>query len=314
MPHPRLKPKALKNNARIGVVAPARHAPREWLDQGKAALEREGFEVFIHPQCYAKEFQLAGSDKERAQAINNLFADKTIDAILCPRGGIGSYRVVPHLDFELIKNNPKIFCGFSDLTTLLQTIHKRTGLITFHGPMLLNFFGDHDDYNLQFLARLFRNEVVQPLAYPTTHVLRHGIGEGALVGGNITLLQHLMGSADDFETDGKILFIEDVDEKLSDIDRALWHLQISGRLKNISGLIVGEFTSLLDDKYGPWGHGVEAMINDIILPHLPAHVPVLSNFPCGHGRIMTTLPIGLPVKLEATENGAFLHYRESPFA
>lgn len=311
MPQKRLKPKALKKGARIGITAPARTPQPEWLEKGRAALESEGFSVVIHPHCYEKDYQLAGSDKRRGEALNALFADPSIDAILCPRGGIGSYRIVPYLDFNVIRANPKIFCGFSDITTLLNVIHNRTGLVTFHGPMLLNFFGAHEAYNLSFLSQFLRGEVTGTIPFPTAHCLRKGMGEGHLVGGNITLLQHLTGTPDVPDTKDAILFIEDDEgEKLCDVDRALWHLKNCGFFENIAGLIVGEFTGFREDPFGPWGRDVETMLRELI----PPHIPIATHFPCGHGRMMTTLPLGIKTRLETTEKGTFLTYLESPFA
>lgn len=313
MPQNLLKPKALQKGARVGVVSPACAPPPELIEAGKAALEGAGFQVFIHPQCSKKDFQLAGSDKERAGAIMDMFQDPAIDAIMCARGGIGSYRTVPHLDFNSIRQNPKIFCGFSDITTLLLTLHQRTGLVTFHGIMLYNLFAEHDDYNLPFLTDLFFGKLPlnKPIPFTPATCLNEGQAEGRLIGGNITLLQHLIGSTDAPDTNGAILFIEDdAGEKISDIDRKLWHFKTSGLFDHIKGLIVGEFNGFREDSAGEWGHSIESMLHKLI----PPHIPVCTHFPCGHGRKMATLPEGVKVHFETSANGTFLSFLESPFA
>lgn len=305
-----LKPKALTRGCRIGVVSPARAAKPEQLAAGKAALEAQGFEVVLHPQNSKKEFQLAGSDRERAGAINDFFADKSIDGIVCARGGIGSYRTLPFLDFESIEKKPKVFCGFSDITTLLQAINARTGLITFHGPMLISMTDVYDPINAKHFADFF----LKPPSsgpYAGAEAIRHGHAEGKMVGGNITLLQHLIGTADDFDTEGKILFIEDDDgEKISDIDRALWHFRKAGKFQGLAGLIVGAFTGFRDDPNGDWGRDIGALIRELV----PQNIPIALNFPCGHGKTIMPLPVGATARLETNEKGVFVHFPQSLFA
>lgn len=317
MAHNILKPKSLRKGSRIAVISPARHAPPDWLTQGKAALDAEGYDVFIHPQNRIADYQLAGTDEQRAAALMECFEDTSIDAIICARGGIGSYRVVPHLDFEIIRENPKIFCGFSDLTTLINVIHNRTGLVTFHGPMLLSFFKNNDPANITHFTNFFNGtEPSKPIKYPTAEVFYEGKGEGRLVGGNVTLLQNLIGTKDEINTDGAIFYIEDDDgEKPCEIDRALWHLKNSGKFDKIKGLIVGEFCGFREDSAGPWKHSVHDLIRELI----PATIPVAVHFPCGHGKSIVPLPLGTlarleVAKLETTDKQVVLTCIENPFA
>ncbi len=200
MPAKLIKPKPLRPKSQIGIISPARHAAPEVIQTGKAMLENLGHSVFVHPQNSEQNFQLAGSDEARAEAIMDLFEDPSIEAILAPRGGIGSYRVIPHLKWDVIAAHPKIICGFSDLTTLLMTIYQRTGLVTFHGPLLMNFFGEHEPYNLEFLIKMLSGKVAkgETVHYGEARSVHDGKGEGRLIGGNITLLQHMIGTKDDF--------------------------------------------------------------------------------------------------------------------
>ncbi len=308
-----IKPRPLHPRSQIGIVSPARHALPDVIQSGKAILENMGYTVFVHPQNAEQDFQLAGSDEARADAIMDMVEDPSIDAILAPRGGIGSYRVIPHLKFDVIAEHPKIFCGFSDLTTLLNTITLRTGLVTFHGPLLMNFLGEHDAYNLNFFIKMASGKVVpgETQEFMRTQSLRDGAAEGRLMGGNITLLQHMIGTKDDVSTDGAILFIEDDSaERLSGLDRKLWHLRNAGKFQRIAGLIVGEFAGFQEDPHGDWGHGINELVMDLV----PSHVPVCVNFPCGHANTMTTLPLGVRVKFETSAKGTLLTLGESPFA
>lgn len=312
MAHSLIKPKSIRKGSRIGVVSPARHAPEEWLSKGKAVLETAGFEVIIHPQNRLLDYQLAGTDPQRARAIMDFFEDSSIDAILCARGGIGSYRVVPHLDFGIIRENPKVFCGFSDLTTLINIMHHRTGLVTFHGPMLLSFFKNSDPANITHFINFFNgHEPSAAIHYPSSEVFTAGTGQGRLVGGNITLLEQLIGTQDDVQTDGAILYIEDDDgEKPCDVDRALWHFKNCGKFDGIKGLIVGEFCGFREDSAGPWKHTVHDLLRELVSPNIPIAV----HFPCGHGKSIVPLPLGTLARLETTDNRVILTCLESPFA
>jgi muramoyltetrapeptide carboxypeptidase len=309
MPH-LLKPRSLKKGSRIGVVSPARHPPQDWLDKGKAALESLGLEVVMHPQNLRQDFQLAGSDRERAEAINSFFADPSIDAIICARGGIGSYRTVNYLDFDVIAKNPKIFCGFSDITTLLAAMHKRTGLVGIHGPMLISFTElGHPDNIRHFADMLMNGKTTLPDGKAS--VLRQGTAEGRLVGGNITLLQHLIGTPDDWDTKGAILFLEDDSgERVCDIDRKFWHFRKAGKFDGIAGLVIGDFEGFRDDPSGEWKYSVKAMIEELV----PDNIPILLDLPVAHGPVIAPLPLGVKARLDTSAKDGFLRLLESPFA
>jgi muramoyltetrapeptide carboxypeptidase len=305
------KPKALPPNGRIGLVSPARWFPPEMLEKGKAELERAGFSVYVHPQTALKHHQLGGPDEERAKALMDLFTDPSIDAILCTRGGTGSHRLLSYLDYNLVAQNPKILCGFSDITMLLAAFHKQAGLIGFHGPMLWNMQGQQPVELMDNFRDMLTGKLVnKKQSFMQAEVLREGNAAGRLVGGNITLLQHLIGTPYDVDTDGAILMIEDTEERWSDVDRSLYHLKRAKKFDKIRGLIVGEFSDMLDERYGPWGDDYKSTL----LKAVPPGVPILINYPCGHGKNIVTLPIGAQVSLEIAGKAAFLTLLESPFA
>jgi muramoyltetrapeptide carboxypeptidase len=255
--------------------------------------------------------QLAGSDKDRAAALMEVFLNKRVDGIFCARGGLGSYRILEHLDWEKIAAHPKVFCGFSDITTLLHAMYKKIGLVTFHGPVVWNFSFAHDPQLVENLVGTLENKLTGvPQKFAQATVVRPGSAEGPLIGGNITLLQHLIGTEYDFDTEGAILFLEDTEEKLSDTDRALHHFAMAGKFSKIKGLIMGSLTRVKEEGDGAWGEKLEEVLQKLV----PGDVPIVSNFPCGHGKMLATFPIGTKARLDAAADGVTFTLVESPFA
>lgn len=286
------KPKALKKGATLGVVAPAQWLDAEALEKGRQNLAALGFEVIIHPQCFLKSHRLAGDDKARAAALHDVFLDPKIDGVICARGGTGSQRTLAHLDMDILRQNPKVLCGYSDITLLLHAVQKQAGFITFHGPMLTTFQQPNPFAAEHFKAVL--SGQTPTLVFPNPAPLNTGEAEGALIGGNLCLLTTLLGTADDFSTDGKILFIEDIDEHPYTLDRMFWHLHRAGKLQNIKGLIVGELLNITENNpQNPWGHSFVDVIREL----LPPETPCVLNAPCGHGLNLAAFPLGGRVKL-----------------
>lgn len=307
-----LIPSALAPGATIGIIAPARWPVPEQLAQGKAWLESQGFKVKSHPHLVAREGRLAGQDAVRAAAINDMFADPEIQAILCVRGGTGSFRLLDLVDYELVKANPKIFCGFSDITTLLLALWQQTGLVTYHGPLLWNFSRtDGDPRTAQDWLTLLGGQVSLTGKNFVTGTVTAGKTEGKLIGGNLSLLRNLLGTKFDWSAEDSILFIEDIDEPLYKIDHMVWQLQQAGKFNGVRGVIVGEFMPHADDinpQPGdiPYGRS----LTDILCEYLPGDIPVCTHFPCGHGRYLTTLPLGVNAALEVAQGHANLRFLE----
>lgn len=302
----------LKIGATIGIVAPSRWPEPAWLEKGKAVLEKLGYKVVIHPQCYKKDGQLAGTDKERAAAVVAMFKDPKVDAILCGRGGTGANRMVDLLDFKTIKKHPKPFIGFSDITLLLQAIHKKCGFVTYHGPMMLSFARDHDKRTLADFSEVFaagkKNKIIK---FTAVEGVALGKAKGELIGGNLSLLQTLLGTEYDWDSHGKILFIEDVEEPLYKIDRMLNHFRLAGKLKGLKAVIVGEMIDISDgissiskNTQSPYGRDLKQMLLEL----LPKNIPLCFNFPCGHGKYITTLPYGAVVTLTVEAKTATLQF------
>ena len=306
-----IKPSALKPNATIGIVSPSSWLNEPDLKTAVSVFENKGYKLFLGESVFLKEFTYAGTPQERADDINNMFANPDIDAIICARGGYGANRVLPLLDYDLIKANPKIFVGFSDITAFLTSITQKTGLVTFHGPMLSSFKKGVLEFNFDLLENvLFGNESValHPPSKLPMRILNSSKAEGPLWGGNMCLLINRLGTPDQLDTDGAILFIEDIDEYLYAFDRMLVHMKKAGMFENIKGLIIGELVDMKDYD-DPFGKSTDEIVMDVCGN---LDIPIISNFPCGHGIYQATLPISIPVQLDAESELPLLTLLESP--
>ncbi|MFQ6608016.1 MAG: LD-carboxypeptidase [Fidelibacterota bacterium] len=292
------KPPRLPSGGTIGIASPARWTSEDKLETAAQVLTDAGYGVKFGSACHLREDQYAGSTKERIRELEELFADPEVDAIICARGGYGSIRVTDGLNYSIIRDNPKIFVGFSDITALHCAIQKECGLTTFHGPMLWNFEESTDIFTLNNLLSILSGDNPTKLEVPKClqlTVLRTGQADGPLFGGNLTLLNKMIGTRWDFDTEGTILFVEDVDEKFYRIDRDLLHLKRAGKLDRVAGLIVGKMMNIEDEEI-PFGKSIDEIVLDVCGD---GDYPIISNFPCGHDRHLATLPLRIPARLEA---------------
>ncbi len=306
-------PQALRSKGTIGIVSPSRWPEREWIDKAEAFFRSRGYNVVVHAQNYLQEGRLAGSDAARAEAIHDMFADRTIDAIVCARGGTGALRLIDLLDYKLIGKNPKPFVGFSDATVLLHAIKQRCGFITYHGPMGWNFAQPANDERTgaDLLSVIGTKKKSLKMHYPEVKCRRAGKAEGVLAGGNMTLLQNLIGTPYDWTAKDAILFIEDVGEPLYKIDNRLKQFRLAGKFRDVRAVLVGEMVDLIDGEPGdspagevPYGRTLERIVEE----HVPPGVPLAFNFPCGHGKFITTLPLGARVQIALSARGAELAF------
>ncbi len=294
-------PPPLKSGGTVGIISPSRWPEEDWLEAGRKALEQRGYKVVIHPQNLMRDGQLAGDDKSRAAALMEMFANPEIDAIMCARGGTGALRILDLLDYDAIRANPKPFAGFSDITVLLQAITSRCGMTAWHAPMFWNLAqsGNAPRTARDLFAALASDGRGYSVSCDEPLCLREGVAEGVLVGGNMSLLQYLIGTPYDWSGDGAVLFLEDADEPLYKIDMTLRHFAMAGKFKNVKAVIVGEMVGISDGISGsdastdnPYGRDLKS----IALDNLPPEIPVCLEFPCGHGSYTTSLPIGARVK------------------
>jgi muramoyltetrapeptide carboxypeptidase len=290
--------KRLKPGDTIGVIAPASIVEEEKIKTATGLLESLGYYVRLGASCKSQWYSFAGEDLVRASDINTFFKDPNVDVILCLRGGYGSIRLMDRIDYKLIKENPKVFIGYSDITLLHLAFNQRSNLITFHGPMLAsNMAGDYDPQTIQSLLTgvchgvqpyVIENEAGQDLKS-----LVDGIAEGQITGGNLITLVSALGTPYAPDLNGKILFIEEVGEPPYRIDRALTQLFQSGKLRQVVGIILGSFTDCTpsDDR--------DMALMEVLQDRLGnLGVPIVYNFRSGHCKPMMTLPLGARARID----------------
>jgi len=306
-----LRPRRLEPGARIGIVSPAYWIEPERLKRAVGVFEGLGYELVLGKTTRLKENKFAGSPAERAADIMAMFRDPSIDAIICARGGYGGNRVLPLLDYDAIRANAKIFVGFSDITGFLSSISARSGLVTFHGPMLTTYGRETVDYNLDTFHRVLSGESdVKISSAPecASRVLRPGTASGPLWGGNLSLVEERLATAGQIDTRGAILFLEEIDERLHAFDRMMFHLKESGSLDEIGGLVLGEMLEMSDTAES-FGKDTDEIVLDVCGG---LDIPIIANFPCGHGACQATLPVSHEVELHAEGDTPFIMVPEPP--
>lgn len=303
-----IKPKRLKSGDTIGLIAPASNV---WQDEdiyfATDILKSFGFKVKHSKNLFKRYGYLAGQDKERADDVNAMFADKIVDGIFCIRGGYGTTRMLPYVDYDLVKKNPKALIGYSDITALLNAITARTGLITFHGPIAKQNFSD---YTLaSFKKILFNPNVPIELATPPLFKAKEGTAEqdnrltvlhsgkatGRLIGGNLSLMVKLVGSPFEPDYTGKILFLEEIEEAPYRVDGMLTHLWLAGRLEKLAGVVFGKCSDC-DATEAP-SLSVEQVLRDRLAS---LNIPVLSGVMIGHIDDLATIPVGALATLDTS--------------
>ncbi len=283
----------------VRVVAPAYRLDSALIDQGVAAVQALGFTVSVDPRCYESYGKLAGDDACRAAALMAAFADPQVDVILTLRGGYGCTRLLPYLDYAGIAAHPKPLIGYSDVTALLLALQPLIGRQAIHGPCLESFArGLHAQDTAALLALLAGdnntyNTLLNRVVADCRRV-RNGTASGPLIGGNLSLLASLIGTAQDYTTAGCWLFLEDWQEPHYRIDRLITQLQASGRLSAIAGLIIGDF-----QRISRIGEDLPLSLEQGLLAQLPDSIPVLADFPLGHAGRQWPLPLGVPLYLDA---------------
>jgi muramoyltetrapeptide carboxypeptidase len=263
--------------------------------KAKAALEAMGFRVVIGETATKRFGYLAGDDQFRATEFMKFIADKNVKAIIALRGGWGCARMLPHIDLTMIPDNPKIICGFSDITTLLLAITKQTGLVTFHGPVGNSTWEGMTTENFLDVVQARKSPIV--LKNPETKVIREGTATGKLYGGNLSIICSLIGTAylPDF-TNG-ILFLEETEEEPYRIDRFLTQLSMTGILDKLSGLVMGTCA-----KCEPEEPEKSFTLDEVLDFHFKNRkYPVIKGFAVGHIKDKFTLPIGIPATLDTAK-------------
>ncbi len=288
----------------IRMVAPANFVTEADIVHGAMTLKKHKFRVDPCPHLFDRDGQFGGTDRARAKSIMDAFTNPNIDVILCARGGYGSPRLLDRIDWSEIAKHPKPFIGYSDITAILNTLVFECGMPAFHGPMVRDLQDGgtvEDEQTLRGLLEALRGTYQDwPNLCNGATVLRRGEVEAPIVGGNITVLASLAGTGWKFSAEGAILLLEDVSEYVYRLDRALVQLRRAGMLEGVAGVIISDLVEVEDGNV-PFGKTDLEMI----LGHFPG-VPVIANVPAGHGPRKATLPMGVPVKMSASDAGCAL--------
>ncbi|ETI67107.1 S66 peptidase family protein [Neobacillus vireti] len=294
-----VKPNRLQKGDTVGVIAPASPPNLENLERGIEYLQGLGLKVKKGRSVNETYGYLAGTDQERLDDLHEMFLDKEVKAIICACGGYGTARMADMIDYEIVRKNPKIFWGYSDITFLHTAFRQETGLVTFHGPMLGSDIGKEDTHALSrdgFL-QLFDSEALSYTEQLSPlEVVVAGTASGPLIGGNLSLLVSTLGTKFEIDTKGKLLFIEDINEEPRSVDRMLNQLYMAGKLDEASGFLVGDFCDCTSKRE------LSLTLDEVINHYLErANKPALKGFQIGHCNPHISIPLGVNATMNTME-------------
>ena len=296
-----IQPSYLQKNDTVAIVSTARKISLEQIQPAIDLLKNWGLKVIIGETIGFEENQFAGSDSQRVIDFQQMLDDKNIKAIWCARGGYGTVRIVDALDFTEFKKHPKWIAGYSDITVLHNHIHNFE-IETLHATMPLDVFKSTEDCLISLKNSLFGKGITYEINSSEENKI--GNSSGVLIGGNLSILYSLLGSKSSINTDGKILFIEDLDEYLYHIDRMFINLKRNGYFTNLKGLIVGGMTDMHDNSI-PFGKNAKEIILDVVSTY---NFPVVFDFPAGHLKDNRSLIFGRKVNLEVGEKKVLMSF------
>ena len=291
---------SLKKGDTIGLIAPAGPLRDIKIEEIKYELNRLGYQVKIGKSCYLSyKGYLSGKDKDRALDLERMFLDKDVDAIICVRGGYGCARILDLIDFTIIRDNPKIFVGFSDVTALHIAINQLSNLATYHGIMAASIKKwDDFTYNSLIKALNFKEElIIENSSNEKLISLYEGCCEGIITGGNLSVIISTLGTKYEINTKNKILFIEEVGEYTYKVDKMLNHIQMAGKFNDCKGIIFGEFTNC--KKAFKNDEGILNILKEIAKKNKK---PTIYNLKSGHCMPMVTIPLNMNCYLDCNEN------------
>jgi len=306
----RILPRRLKKGDLIGLVTPGSSVTEEELTECITKLEDMGFRTTYEDTVLSEYGYFAGKDQERADELMGMFTREDVDAIWCVRGGYGSIRILDLLDYEQIRKNPKVFIGYSDITALLTSIYQETGLVTFHGPV------GTSDFN-RFSMNSMKKVLLEPdgeYKYPyrrekgtrdnsefDRYTMSEGRAEGLLIGGNISVLDSMIGTRFEPDFENKIVYLEDIGEKTYRIDKMVFHLLSGTNLKNAAGIVMGVFGDCnINDEPRL---SLKVALDDLLKP---LGIPVSYGLSFGHIKRMLTVPTGIKAGMDADKRSFWL--------
>ncbi len=301
------KPAYLKIGDTIAIVAPAGILKdKQPIEKAVNLVESWGLHVILGKHLFGRNFHFSGTEKERINDFQTALDDKTIKAIWCGRGGYGTVRIIDSLDFTAFKKHPKWIIGYSDITVLHSHIHN-LGFETLHAMMPVNMKVE-EKKRIKTVKTFKKALFGKPLKYKIKESKYNKIGEakGQLVGGNLAILQSLLGSVSSINTKGKILFIEDVGEYLYTVDRMIYALKRSGYFNECNGIIVGDMTNIKDNST-PFGQTVEEIVLEATKEY---NFPILFDFPAGHDTINKALLLGREIEMKVDKQKSTVSFSE----
>lgn len=307
--NPRIKPPALQPGDTIGIIAPASNIKREHLEAGCGAFRKLGYKPFFLDSIFDKELYFAGSTERRTRELEEMFSRDDVQAIVCARGGYGSNYLLDSLNLANLKSHPKIFVGYSDITSLLTYISDAIGLVTFHGPMVAKDFAHSDGIDLDSWNAALTAASAWTINFGAESGARPlvaGSAEGTLYGGCLSMLVASLGTPYEIHTAGTILFIEDVAAKPYQIDRMLMQLKLGGKFENVRGIIFGEMLDCSQNK------DQDYTLEEVVLGVIgDLGVPVAYGLRSGHvSRGNITLPLGVRAELNVDKKEGSLRFLE----
>lgn len=299
-------PKRLKKGDTIGIVAPSGHLREAKIEDVEKSLIDRGYKVKIYESCYSVDRgYLSGNDELRAKCLQEAFSDENIDAVFCIRGGYGAARILDLIDFDIIRNNPKIFLGLSDITALHMAFNQKCDLVTYHGPVARRFI-DMDDYTEKSLFKNIATYEKINFENPQGEeifTLYEGKCQGQIVGGNLSLINTSLGTEYEIDTKDKILFIEETSEYVYNVDKMINHLHMAGKFRDCKGIIFGDFKDCRKVRDEDWA--VEDIVNEIAQRYKK---PTIYNLQTGHCIPVGTIPLGAMCYLDATNKKVEFDY------
>jgi len=299
----KLIPKKLKKGDTIGLITPSGIISRKQLTESIEKVEKLGYKAYYKPSVISQYRYLAGTDKERANELMQMFENKKIDAILCVRGGYGATRILNLLDYNLIKKNPKIFIGYSDITALTSAFYKKTGLVSFHGPVGISCFNEFTTEIFQEIVRKQNTIYKYPYQRETNtnnnsefdfYALKKGKATGELIGGNLSVITSLIGTKFEPDFKNKIVFVEEIDERIYRIDRMLTQIINSTNFKDAAGFAFGIFKDCENNDTPSFL--IKELLTELISK---LNKPSVYGFPIGHTKNNMTIPVGIMAELDA---------------
>lgn len=300
-----IKPRKLNIGDKVAIIAPSSSANKEAVEKGQKMIKAMGLEPVIYPTCYKNHGHMSAPDNERAKDVNDAFANSEIKGIICLKGGYGSLRILNMLDYEMIKDNPKAFIGYSDITGIHLALNKICRMVTYHGFMAVSSIYKKKGSKIKFhpytydsiMKNLFTAQAPGLVENPEGEIMEslyEGEAEGELIGGNLSLLVGTLGSPYEIDTKGKILFIEEIGEPVHKIDNMLSSLSLAGKFKDCNGIILGTWPNCEPFERGDGMDDLplQEVFKEILLPYKK---PIISNFRAGHNNPHPVLAFGTKV-------------------